>query len=55
MAHSRDSSRSTVPFVQGETLIAVIETGQASWLVPGVERQPLKKLAVDQAERYCSA
>jgi transposase len=34
-------------------LIAVVEMGQSSWLVagivPGVERQPLKKLAVDES------
>src|SRR5207245_3172197 len=37
---------------QDSTLIAVIEMGQSSWLVagivPGIERQPLKKLAADQ-------
>src|SRR5262249_32247898 len=37
---------------QDATLIAVIEMGQSSWLVagivPGVERQPLKKLTTDQ-------
>ena len=35
------------------TLIAVIEMSLSSWLVagivPGVERQPLKKLTVDQS------
>ena len=35
------------------TVIAVIEMSQSSWLVagivPGVERQPLKKLAVNEA------
>ena len=35
-----------------DTLIAVIELSQSSWLVagivPGVERQPLKKLGVDE-------
>jgi transposase len=34
------------------TLIAVIGMSQSSWLVagivPGVERQPLKKLAIDE-------
>ena len=34
------------------TVIAVIEMSQSSWLVagivPGVERQPLKKLAIDE-------
>ena len=35
------------------TLIAVVEMSQSSWLVaaivPGLERHPLKKLAVDEA------
>ena len=35
------------------TLVAVIEMGQSSWLVaaivPGLDRHPLKKLAVDEA------
>jgi hypothetical protein len=35
------------------TLIAVIEMSQSRWLVagmvPGVERQPLKKLGVDES------
>lgn len=52
MAHSIDASRCSIPLDQGATLVAVIEMGQASWLVaglvPGVERQPLKKLPVDQ-------
>ena len=38
---------------QDSTLIAVIEMSLSSWLVagivPGVERQPLKKLAVDES------
>src|SRR5262249_36391974 len=37
---------------QDSTLIAVIEVSQASWLVagivPGIERQPLKKLPADE-------
>ncbi|MGH7058821.1 MAG: hypothetical protein ACREFH_00420 [Stellaceae bacterium] len=36
------------------TLIAVIETSQSSWLVagivPGITRQPLKKLAAEEGE-----
>jgi transposase len=48
-----DLSRSLVPFEQESTLVAVIELSQASWLiagvVPGVERQPLKKMAPDEA------
>src|SRR5437660_7265581 len=53
MPQLNDLSRSLVTLEQDATLIAVIEMGQSSWLVagvvPGVERQPLKKLAVDQA------
>jgi transposase len=45
-------SRCLKPLDMDTTLIAVIEMSQASWLVggivPGVERLPLKKLAVDQ-------
>jgi len=48
-----DLSRSLVALDMGTTLIAVVEMSQSSWLVggivPGVERQPLKKLGVDQA------
>lgn len=43
-----DLSRSLLPLNLNHTLIAVIELRQKSWLVagiiPGVERQPLKKL-----------
>jgi transposase len=52
MPQLNDLSRSLVTLEQDATLIAVIEMGQSSWLVagivPGVERQPLKKLAVDE-------
>jgi transposase len=45
---SNDLSRSLAPFNQDSTLIVVIEMSLSSWLVagmvPGVERQPLKKL-----------
>ena len=48
-----DLSRSLTALEQDGTLIAVIEMSQSSWLVagivPGVERQPLKKLAPDEA------
>ncbi len=41
---------------QDGTLIAVIEMSQSSWLVagtvPGIERQPLKKLAPDEAALF---
>ena len=43
-----DLSRSSSPLGPDRTLIAVIEMSLSSWLVagilPGVERQPLKKL-----------
>ena len=47
-----DLSRSLTTLDANHTLIAVIEMGQQSWLVagivPGVERQPLKKLDTDE-------
>jgi transposase len=47
-----DLSRSLTTLDANHTLIAVIEMGQQSWLVagivPGVERQPLKKLDSDE-------
>lgn len=47
-----DLSRCVVPFEMATTLVVVIEMSQTSWLVaglvPGVARQPLKKLAVDE-------
>jgi transposase len=53
MPQLNDLSRSLVVLEQDATLIAVIEMGQSSWLVagivPGVERSPLKKLAVDES------
>jgi transposase len=54
MQKLNDLSRSLTPLDPDGTLIAVIEMSQSSWLVagivPGVERQPLKKLAVDESE-----
>src|SRR5271166_3406632 len=51
MPQLNDLSRSLVALEQDATLIVVIEMGQSSWLVagvvPGIERQPLKKLAAD--------
>jgi transposase len=48
-----DLSRSLTPPDPDGALIAVIEMSQSSWLVagivPGVERQPLKKLAIDES------
>src|SRR5882724_7421542 len=53
MQKLNDLSRSLTPLEPDGTLIAVIEMSQSSWLVagivPGVERQPLKKLAVDES------
>jgi transposase len=47
-----DFSRCLDPLDMDATLIAVIEMSQSSWLVagivPGVERQPLKKLPIDE-------
>jgi transposase len=49
-----DLSRSLTPFDFNHSLIAVIELAKKSWLVagivPGVERQPLKKLPADENE-----
>jgi transposase len=51
MPQPSDLSRSLAAVNQDSTLIAVIEMSQASWLVgaivPGIERQPLKKLEPD--------
>jgi transposase len=52
MPQQNDLSRSLVALEQDATLIAVVEMGQSSWLVagivPGIDRQPLKKLAPDR-------
>src|SRR6516164_5962275 len=53
MQTPNDLSRSLIVLKQDSTLIAVIEMSLSSWLVagivPGVERQPLKKLAVEES------
>src|SRR5258705_5901219 len=53
MQKLNDLSRSLTPLKPDGTLIAVIEMSLSSWLVagivPGVERQPLKKLEVDES------
>src|SRR4030088_1418775 len=53
MQKLNDLSRSPSRLDPDGTLIAVIELSLSSWLVagivPGVERQPLKKLAVDES------
>jgi transposase len=49
-----DLSRSLIPFDPNQTLTAVVELSKKAWLVagiiPGVERQPLKKLGADENE-----
>ena len=53
MQKLNDPSRSLTPLKPDCTLIAVIEMSLSSWLVagivPGIERQPLKKLEVDES------
>ena len=52
MPKPADLNRCLSPLDQDHTIIAVIEMSQSSWLVagivPGIARQPLKKLAPDQ-------
>lgn len=54
MPFADDLSRSLVALDEGSTLIAVIEMSSASWLVggfvPGLSREPLKKLEPDPDE-----
>lgn len=51
-----DLSRSIVTFQQATTLVAVIEMGATGWLVaasvPGIERQPMKKVEPDAATLF---
>jgi transposase len=51
VAHANDLSRSLIAFEQSATLVVVVELSAKSWLVagtvPGVQRQPLKKLVPD--------
>jgi transposase len=53
MQTPNELSQSRIILKQDRTLIAVVEMSLSSWLVagivPGVERQPLKKLAVDES------
>ena len=53
MLQTNDMSRSLAALNQDSTLVVVIEMGQSSWLVrgmiPGVARQPLKKVTPDEA------
>jgi transposase len=52
MPQANDLSRCLVTLEQDNTLIAVIELSQASWLVagivPAIERQPVKKIEADE-------
>ena len=52
MPQANDLSRCLVTLEQDDTLIAVIELSQASWLVagivPAIERQPVKKIEADE-------
>jgi transposase len=54
MPQQDDLSRSLTSFEQATTLVAVIELSKSSWLIagtiPGIERQPLKKIAPDETE-----
>jgi transposase len=53
MQTPNDLNQSCIILKQDSALIAVIEMSLSSWLVagivPGVERQPLKKLAIDES------
>src|SRR5260370_34167912 len=53
MQKPNELNQSRIVLKQDSTLIAVIEMSLSSWLVagivPGVDRQPLKKLAVDES------
>jgi transposase len=63
MAKVDDLSRCLTPLDQNSTLMCVVELSRSSWLVagmvPGVERQPLKKIEPDASalmrviERWC--
>jgi len=52
MQQPNDLSGSLAALDQDSTLIAVIEMSRSTWLVagivPGINRQPLKKLAADE-------
>jgi transposase len=51
MSQSFDASRSLTALEQDNTIVAVIEMSKAKWLiaalVPGLKRQPLKKIDAD--------
>jgi len=57
VAQVNDLSRSLTAFDPISTLVVVVEMSKASWLVsgvvPGIERQPLKKLEPRMRRRCC--
>ena len=59
MPQPNDLSRSLVALDQNSTIIAVVELSQSSWLVagvlPGIERQPRKKLGAVPGTAACRA
>jgi hypothetical protein len=59
MPQPNDLSRSLVALDQNSTIIAVVELSQSSWLVagmlPGIERQPHKKLEPSPERLLCRA
>ena len=59
MSLPNDLSRCLTEFDPHTTLIAVVELSLSSWLVagmvPGMERNPLKKMEPDEADRTASA
>ena len=56
MSQAFDASRSLTALEQDSTIIAAIEMSQSKWLVaavvPGVKRQPLKRLDADEASLF---
>lgn len=52
MPKSNGLNKCLTAFDQDSTLVAVVEMSQSSWLiagiVPGIERQPLKKMKPDE-------
>jgi transposase len=59
MPQPNDLSRSLVTVDQNSTIIAVVELSHSSWLVggvvPGIERQPRKKVGAEPRTAACSA
>jgi len=59
MQYPSDTSRCLAALDQDTTLIAVIEMSLSTWLVagvvPGIERQPLKKLAAGTCSAQAAA